>query len=164
MSIRHNEEEQEFPRDGDSIFVTGEKDWRNNACINFTSDNLWAYETGYKLAGDIVSEYVLRTKSEQDVLVYPMMFMYRHYLELRLKQLIWEGAQLINQEAEYPHGHDLMELWLKCRPILEEIYTKNASNSDPVFLDRAEQVIGEIYEHDWNGEAFRYSEKNPKRK
>jgi hypothetical protein len=150
-------DDMEMPRDGDSIFALGQADWQNNACLNICGRtgpaNLWAYETGYKLAGDVLSGYVLSTGGDQDVLVYPIMFLYRHYLELRLKQLVYEGTQLLGNVSEYPHGHRLVELWSRCRPILAKVY----AHDDTADLDRAGKVIQEIDAYDGKGEAFRYS-------
>ena len=66
--------------------------WWHNACLNFASmNNKWnLYAEGYKQAGDLLVKHVMDTQSEQDILVYPIFFLYRHYIELRSKDInLW---------------------------------------------------------------------------
>ncbi len=76
-----------WPQKGDKLFVEGD-DWYYVACLNDKRDNLGLYIVGYKEAGDILVKNIIESRSHHDSLVFPIVFMYRHYLELRLKQLI----------------------------------------------------------------------------
>lgn len=56
--------------------------------MNAYSGGDWdTYAMGYKRAGDILVQYVADNDWDQDFLVYPITFLYRQYLELRLKEL-----------------------------------------------------------------------------
>lgn len=76
-------EEIPWPKKGDELFKP-DIDWKNNACLNFSHDMSEIYISGYKSAGDILVEHVKQKKRNQDFLVYPIGFLYRQYLELRL--------------------------------------------------------------------------------
>jgi len=82
-------EEKDFPwpRKGDHLFVERE-DWYSNAVLNSRRDNLSLYAVGYKRAGEMLVEAVVQSRKDYDSLVFPIVFVYRQYLELRLKQLI----------------------------------------------------------------------------
>lgn len=99
------------------------------------------YAIGYKYAADIAVENGLRDMNlhdekyhcgffTSDVLVWPVIFLYRQYLELRLKSIIIRGNMLKTAENEYkipdemqmefPATHDIEILWMKCKSILEK--------------------------------------------
>jgi len=55
---------------------------------------LWElYSTGYKMAGDLLIE---NADNNTSFLIYPIVFSYRHCIELRLKQISIEGNKLLN--------------------------------------------------------------------
>src|SRR5450755_373784 len=119
-----------WPQDGDNLFIAGE-DWYHNACLHFLPDSLDLYITGYKEAGDRLVTSSMEDRSHQDALVFPIVFLYRQYLELSLKRLIREGIWLLgipsSGEVGYPTGsHNLLELWKECKGILEQMGTKYA--------------------------------------
>lgn len=53
---------------------------------------------------------------------YPILFLYRQYLELRLKELIVVSAAFLSQEVTPPRIHKLLPLWTQVRPNLEELW------------------------------------------
>jgi hypothetical protein len=73
-----------WPKKGNQLFKS-DADWINNACLNFKEDQLNLYAIGYKRAAELLLEHVKNSGRDQDTLVYPIIFLYRHYLELRLK-------------------------------------------------------------------------------
>jgi hypothetical protein len=76
-----------WPQKYDKLFK-GDADWWHNACLNFSLDMGIGYVYGYKKAADILVEYIKDTKTNQDYLVYPIVFLYRHHLELIIKEII----------------------------------------------------------------------------
>lgn len=62
---------------------------RMNSGRNYqsTPQNWGMYTIGYKEAGDLLLQYALNV-GRQNVLVYPIIFLYRHYIELQLKEII----------------------------------------------------------------------------
>ncbi|MEA2753825.1 MAG: hypothetical protein QOJ54_114 [Aliidongia sp.] len=45
----------------------------------------WVYSTGFRLAAHHLAEQVGDTGTEQGFLIYPIIYLYRHYVELVLK-------------------------------------------------------------------------------
>ena len=124
----------------------------HNACLNYWPDALDMYTLGYKHAGDFIAQHVIKTRRHQDILVYPLIFLYRQYLELRLKELIKSGSLLIDKSQGYPKHHKIDELWKKCREILEEAYPEESSED----FDAVDKYIQQFSEHDPTSIAFRY--------
>jgi len=81
------ESDSPWPRKGDHLFVD-RQDWYNNAVLNGQRDNLSLYAMEYKRVGEILAEAVVESRRDHDSLVFPIVFVYRQYLEQRLKQLI----------------------------------------------------------------------------
>jgi hypothetical protein len=51
--------------------------------------------------------------------IYPVVFLYRHYLELELKGLMIATARLLNKpRPEFEDDHDLLRLWEKFKNML----------------------------------------------
>ena len=74
------------PRKSDVLFGSG-TDWQANACVNGI-DDLAAYQNGYRRAALHLAEYVCDAGRGQDFLVYPIVYLYRHHIELTLKSII----------------------------------------------------------------------------
>jgi hypothetical protein len=62
------------------------RDWKNNACLR--NGDEYAYREGYRKGAQILVRAVEETQSDQDFLVYPIVFLYRHHIELALKRVI----------------------------------------------------------------------------
>jgi hypothetical protein len=130
-------------------------DWYLNACLHVTPETWDTYAVGYKLAGDILVQYVIDNNREQDFLVYPIVFVYRQYLELRLKELIRVSSSLFGQNIPVPTSHNLLSLWRKVCPNIEQVWpglqTKSHLND---IMDR----LKELCSIDIGSYAFRYPE------
>jgi hypothetical protein len=56
------------------------------ACLNFTHDEPWiAYAEGFKRLADVGVAHIEETGHGHDFLVYPIVYAYRHHIELSLK-------------------------------------------------------------------------------
>ena len=87
------------------IFRPG-KDWWNNARINHGGliSNKWeVYAMGYKIATETLVDKVLSEQTNQDHLIYPIVFLYRHYIELRLKEIIDTGVSFLTWILKFRH-------------------------------------------------------------
>ena len=142
-----------FPTKVDRVF-TSEGDWWNNACLNFLPNGWSVYAFGYKEAGDVIANYVISERRYQDALVFPLVFLYRHYLELELKDLIHQARLLLDIDEPFPKNHRIDGLWRTCRRLLEEISPGDSEES----LEEVERLIQEFSEVDPLSIAFRYPE------
>jgi hypothetical protein len=148
-----------WPRKGDQLFKA-DVDWWHNACLNYLHDDWTLYSEGYKRAGDLLVEHMKESRSYQDFLVYPIVFLYRQYIELRLKELIRDGNQLIDNPKKFPKHHKIDELWKHCRRILEKVWPEGPAED----LDAVEECIHQFSEKDPTSMAFRYpTDKNGNR-
>lgn len=116
-----------LPELGDQLFIEG-KDWFNNACLNYLNDNWDLYIQGYKLAGDKLVEYVVKKNVDQDFLVFPIIFLHRHHIELQLKVIIREGNKLLSIKEDFENIHDLNKLWAKASRIIKKVWSKTDNN------------------------------------
>ena len=89
---------------------------------------LWyLYSTGYKEAGDLLIE---NADNNTDFLVYPIVFLYRHCIELRLKQISIEGNKLLKTQVFTESKmndilfskHDLDLLWSYSKTIIGKLF------------------------------------------
>ena len=90
---------------------------------------------------------------DQDILVYPIAFLYRQYLELRIKGLIEVTSELHDPNTDLQLGHDLVSLWTKLRPNIEKIWGWSKTNSD---LNAIGDRLKELCSVDPGSYAFRY--------
>ncbi len=104
-----------------------------NAEINFLPkygkpawhESQWElYIAGYKAAGDrligTLRKYRVPTANG---MVYPILYLYRHYFELRLKEIIESGNMVRSKTKRVEcerFGHNLDRAWQECQKIFEE--------------------------------------------
>jgi len=140
-----------WPKKGQVLFSAA-NDWYHNACINLRYFNWDWYATGYKYAGDVLVQHVIDTRNHRDTLVFPIVFNYRQYLEVRCKEIIMLGKLLSDEMPEFPHKHTLRVLWDTCRPIIAA-HEPSASETD---LEAIDEAIAEFDVVDPESYSFRY--------
>lgn len=84
-----------------SLF-SGDNDWKANACLNWSPDSLGLYIEGYREAADKLVHDVVESGTNQDILVFPISFLYRQYIELQLKHIIRESRILLEECKSFP--------------------------------------------------------------
>ncbi len=150
------------PRKADVLFGGGD-DWQTNACIAHWHDAEWAYSSGFRRAAGYLAAQVCDSGSEQDTLIYPIVYLYRHHVELVLKSIIETASALLGQELPERDlrkldQHGLAELWYVAKPLLDPVCER--ANNPPFPPDDLEGVgsyIGQIHAHDPDGQRFRYA-------
>jgi hypothetical protein len=111
------------------------------------------YTDGYKRAGDILAS---RAKEEfaPDELLYPILFLYRHYLELELKGLVAYSSRLTEERIELTglckENHNLSKLWQMLEKNLGVLHL------NPEMVTAAEAWVHELHKVDTESQAFRY--------
>ena len=127
-------------------------DWHLNAWLHVDWD---VYAEGYKKGGDILVQYVIDNDWYQDFLVYPIVFLYRQYLELRLKELIHVSSRLLDQNIDIPRDHNLLSLWSKVSPNIEQVWPDSQTKKH---LEAIKARLEELCSIDPRSYAFRYPE------
>ena len=143
----------EFPTEEDSLFDSEGEFW-GSASLHYHLDGWSAYAVGYKEAADIIVQSIIKSRRMFDPLVYPIMQLYRHYLELQIKGLILSSQNLLNKKRKNSQIHDLEKLWQHCDKLLREISPGDSEDS----LDSITRLIKEFTSIDPFSTAFRYPE------
>jgi hypothetical protein len=114
------------------------------------------HAVGYRQATEVLLRRFLAdpegTAGERDSLVLPILFLFRHYLELRFKDIIVYGHVLTGQHARWQYGHDLDTLWTEVLQLCGAVYGSVAS-ADFV---RVGECVTDLRLLDPNSESFRY--------
>jgi len=140
-----------WPRAGDVLFSEA-PDWWHNACVGRSKEQWYGYIEGYKQAANILVRQVVETRSDQDFLVFPIVFLFRQAVELSLKHLLFKGNQLLDRTPVARIRHKLVPLWEECRPIVEEVWPAGPKQD----LDAVGEVLRQFEERDPGSTAFRY--------
>ncbi|GAU08752.1 hypothetical protein [Desulfoplanes formicivorans] len=106
-----------------SLFSFGE-DCGSNACLNWTHDTIRLYINGYLKAAEELTHKVIETSSDQDILVYPIVFLYRQYIELNLKNIIKESRIILSEGCGFPEHHKIWNLWCVSNGLMKKIINK----------------------------------------
>jgi len=138
------------------------------------------YAIGYKYGADLaiqqgIKEHKLDFEKYHsfyhtvDVLVWPAIFLYRQYLEVRLKALIIRGNMLrLCEEDEYPDEefmqfnptHKIDKLWKECRELLKK-FNSEMDGEDLKELEIMDKYIEEFSKFDENSFVSRYPASKP---
>jgi hypothetical protein len=149
------------PRKGERLFRGDLRDWKNNACLRQGDD--YAYREGYLRGAQLLVQQVGETSRDQDFLVYPIVFLYRHYIELTLKDIITRARYLVERElseAEKKHltSHRLDLLWNDFKPLSGDIAKAGGwVDLPPEDIHGIEDYILQISEVDPNSYSLRYA-------
>lgn len=85
----------------------------------------------------------------------PAVFLFRHYVELSLKDMISAARVLRDQPRDFPDTHGLARLWSELRTLLRRIGGEDTSD-DTMLFDIVEEMITELDKADPASMAFRY--------
>ena len=140
----------------ESTTSSPDRDWKLNSRLHVREKDWDARAEGFRRAASMIVD-AARTDPTAiiDYLVYPVAFLYRHYLELRIKELLIAASSLHGVPRPNMHTHDINRLWLALRPYLD--------GDDPPqhivsITEKIEAVVSSFSDVDPNSEAFRYPE------
>ena len=139
-----------------------DQDVKTNACIIHGYSSTQYYMNGYKKAADILVEKIKKTGKNQDVLVYPIAFLYGQYIELFLKNAIKESRRLLNEPGTFPKHHKKITLWATAKSLLKKISEKVNVNEKDFITKKdfitVEKILNDYTEIDPYSDSFRYPE------
>jgi hypothetical protein len=115
------------------------------------------YILGYKNAADLLVRRMNRVKdiSYSDTIVYPVIFLYRQYLELQIKYIFCYFVEKpINEKEKIlnKYGHDLLKMWREIKDTLLE----DVSDSEKEDIENVEKYIDQYNEFDKTSFKYRY--------
>lgn len=149
-----SESEYKWPKKGDRL-LRAENDWQR--AVTFSEHEIARHAhiwNGYMQGGAmLVEECQSNDQVLRHQLVYPILFCYRHGLELAIKWIIHQYGKYTDiPEEDYTH-HDLWQLWKVCKKVIIDVGSDGAMGS----LMAVEQVVKDFHDLDKGSFSFRYS-------
>jgi hypothetical protein len=138
-----------WPKPGAVLFSEPTELW-STACVNFANDDGY-YSSAYKFCAERLFEVVQQTQRDQDFIVHPFVFLWRHSLELALKDLVPYVRALSGNLEGLKLNHGLVPLWEECRPFLQDHHPESFG-----LLDAVDTLIREFAVLDPTSTTFRY--------
>ena len=95
-----------------------------------------------------------RFSSDRHFLVYPILFNYRHGLELAIKWIIDSYGRCAGIYLEPDDlNHDLWSLWKMCKEVILKVGSDDTDGS----IKAVEQIVKDFHDCDSGAMSFRYS-------
>jgi hypothetical protein len=138
-----------WPQAGDDLFGHGKNPLGTDATSMRGDIN--AYAESYRSAAEVLYDHIARTYSGQEYLLFPLMFLWRQHIELKLKHIIHLGRVVLDGTTGYEKHHRIADLWADARALLEKF--------DPGFAPdcaNADVVIRQLASVDADSFDFRY--------
>jgi hypothetical protein len=147
----------DFGHKHNGLFRPG-SDFRLNACVgrNGGPADFGRIARGFFEAGKCLVASLEVDRLNIDLLVYPIVFNYRHGLEAALKYLVKRLPRLFGERGVAKPNHDLLVNWGKVRGYLER--PDMPDDQDREWIETVERRLREFAEIDPQGECFRYPE------
>lgn len=139
-----------WPKKGDRLLVKGqdlERDAEFSDDVISRHVHIW---DGNMRAAELLIRACDEGSPHRHSLVYPILFTYRHAMELAMKWVILNYSQYSNVEVGDFQHHNLWKLWCTCRQILAEF----ESGGDDVLA--VEQIVKDFHDLDGSAITFRY--------
>ena len=152
-----------YPRpDSVNILFASSRQRRNEAQIG-GRDNDWdLYCMGYWRAADALVDHLTQTRNPTinrpfaaywESQAYAILFLYRHYLELRLKEMFLACGGVL---ARINRTHGLLRLWELFREQESMVIQEAPTDEISADVNTAEKIIKEFDKIDKDSQAFRY--------
>ena len=131
-------------------------DWQLNACVgkNGGPYDFQAYSVGYFNAARVLVDAILVDSIGIDLAIYPIVYCYRHGIELGLKYLANLLPEIWNEVPQSMRAtHELTDVWRVVKPYLlrDKAFDESGAN-----VPYVEDVINDIIQFDPKAEVFRF--------
>jgi hypothetical protein len=116
------------------------------------------YATGYFVAAKSLVDaiYYQGKTAEVDLLIYPVVFLYRHGIELGLKSLVQILPSLWGERYDPSEkNHKLLNEW---KTVKDYLAKHSDFDKDNVLIPKVEDILNNLVEFDPTGQVFRYPE------
>ena len=120
-----------WPRSGDRLFV--ETAWGLAAHLStFQGERLYRMKKAFKTAADMLVSQSEENTHERSNLVWPIVFCYRQYIELALKDMIAAyGAEAVPPIKPNWEDHALLPLWKSYKRLIEATLVETSVDDLP---------------------------------
>ena len=142
----------ELPRGGDQLFRS-DGNWEHTARLNPFWPEWELLIIGFRDCANLLVQQMIDGQVLKEAQPFTRWsFSFRHYIELRLKDIIQLGNLLKDRAGEIPPTHRLGLLWDTARPFLVKLCREQPAGT----LSTAERLIKEFDRYDEGSFSFRY--------
>lgn len=145
------DEEVRYPNNDDKFFIEDGSP-EEIAWLHKTFQQLGSYADSYQIGAINLIDSGLKNENLKDYVIYPAIFLIRHYLELRLKELIQGLNYCKDQNNEFPIHHKLQNLWED----FKKAYLSIGENTNNSNFQTVDILINEMSSVDPISMSFRY--------
>lgn len=109
---------------------------------------------GFRVAVNQLAAKLDKGGSEPDVILFPFAYLWRHYLELELKALLYVSVEFFHEGKvpKIPH-HRIGDYWDELHPLLTQLAEYEGNEDSLAVVDN---VIREFAHYDPDSFTFRY--------
>jgi hypothetical protein len=143
-----------WPKPGSSILAV-RRNGHGCACLRWAQGQWYGYEEGYRRAAHVLYEHIAATSTGMDTLVFPLIYLWRHAIELQLKKVIANGRRLRDVVPHIPKTHDLVRLWKLAQTEITALDEAVIPETEVV-----DHVLDELQQLDPEATGFRHPEDN----
>ncbi len=143
--------EVRYPIKGDKFFIENGLP-EDISWLHKTFQTFGGYADSYQSGAIILLDSAILNQDLRDINIYPAVFLIRHYLELRLKELIFGLNYCIQQTKTFPTHHSLDSLWKE----FIKAYTTIGQKTNDESFSAIDDLIKEISSVDPVSMSFRY--------
>jgi hypothetical protein len=138
MKLKHNK-----------TFGPSDTDFDMNACVGAGPTGWRILAAGFQLSANKLVEFARANEREVDVVIYPIAFLFRHAIELLLKN----ATQITGTSIVIEKGHNLIDRWDAIAP-----HAKERFKGDPSYIDFKDlrEIIEDFENVDKKSFEFRY--------
>lgn len=142
----------DFPQNTDILFKS--KKLTSDSNIPTGINKFFYFSESYRKAAESLFAKIMQPDFETHFLITPTIYLCRHFLELRIKELI-SGINYSNTGTyTFPDGHNLDNLWNTYKSLLSNADSTIVPN--PTDLANVEKLITEFNSIDSSSMSFRY--------
>ena len=124
-----------------------------DAHLDLGGNREFLYSEGYLKAARVLANHALANEYDRHILLFPVAFLYRHHVELSLKELIQIAHTLASGQPNSREGHVLCHLWEELKELLRHL-DESPKQED---LEAVESYLKQLEKVDKVGQAFRYA-------
>ena len=146
---------EHWPRSGDKLFVQASLGLDANLST-FRGERLYRMKKAFKTSADMLVSQSEENTHERSNLVWPIVFCYRQYIELSLKDMIAaHGSKVVPQIKPNWVDHTLLPLWKSYKRLIEATLVETSVDDLPE-ITAVEACIQQFNQIDEGSYTFRY--------
>lgn len=144
-----------WPHDGDDPFDLPDENQQQVTVAADDFSRFFLMRDGYRKSADALVQQAIEDFREADYLVFPIVFLYRHALELNLKYIINHYGHHVGIDPIW-NTHEFERLWPKFLEVLDGFGTLDPDQADRIVGG----IIAEFGNLDPRSFSFRYPRDN----